>query len=347
MHVRYWAVALLLTGASLLVVGCGPKSVSGTYIAKFTNGVEMLQLVETPDHHVTGQLQGVDFDKNGKLENISFSVTGAVDGSNISLTFKPTFFLSENITEAGTFDGAKITLTGKLANPQPSAVVFERSSAEEFETLAKAVNDRSQQLLAAKAEAEARRRQAQAEARAQEEAARKEREIVAGLSALVQRMERFDTAASVVVAKVPGVEQHYQAITAQMNKYLEQERSLSGNPNAAVARGQIDITINQGTIATEQLHNNVQPSQWDFENNAQPLMRQVSTAEKACQADDGTLNGDQPQARRDACGKLLEAVPHFKQQYEALARSFTHLEDVYKQERATQQQLVSEADHTE
>ena len=130
-----------------------------------------------------------------------------------------------------------------------------------------------------------------------------------------------------------------------MTEYLQRERTLAGNQNAVVARGQLSGAIDQAAIATEQLHNSVRPTQWDFRNNAEPLMNQVAAATNACQTETNDSTSVDTQARRETCQRVLDAAPNFKQQFHALAKNLAHIEEVYQQEHATQKQLAAEADH--
>lgn len=344
----YFRAAVIFLALGMLAA-CGDKSVSGSYIAKFTNAVGLLQLVETPGKHVTGQLQMV-VNIDGEVQNNSYSVTGAVDGSNISLSLKPNLLLSESVPESGTFNSSTIMVTGKFASAQPVMTTFVRADAREFQPLVKAINDQAEGVRAAKATAAARQREVQAEAAAREKAAQQERDFVNGLEALVRRMDHFDSAVNSILGKVPAAEQRYHAITAQMRENLRKERSLAGNPNAGVARSQISIAINQGSIATDQLHNEVQPTQWDYENNAVPLMKQAAAAETTCR---GLQNGtgddlaSQTDARNAACKQLLDAGGRFKPKFDAFSQNLKHLEEVYQQEHTAQVQLINDATRLE
>jgi len=96
----------------LTLLCCGKNgSISGQYLSKFTDGIGFLQLVETPDRHVTGQLETVTVDSNGKLDTKSVQVAGAVDGQNITLTLGESSLLSRALPASRTLARGKLTLT--------------------------------------------------------------------------------------------------------------------------------------------------------------------------------------------------------------------------------------------
>ena len=46
-----------IVGSTLLLAGCGERSVSGSYVTHFGNQADLLQITETPDHRFTGTLR--------------------------------------------------------------------------------------------------------------------------------------------------------------------------------------------------------------------------------------------------------------------------------------------------
>lgn len=311
---------LYLAAAALLLSGCSPRDVSGTYIAKFTNGIYWMQLVETPDKHLTGQfvtllVLGTD----GKVQHNNLSISGAVDGDNISVLFLPL-----NVPASGTFNGGKLTLTGGFTGERPNTIVFVPSDAGEYEAQAKALNEQSQRILTAKAHAEALEKMGQ----------------------IVSRMEHFSADVNAQLDK-PWVEKRYHDITAQMQEYLKAQRQLANNSGASFKRNQISFAIGQGVFATEQVHFRVQSDQGYFTANAEPLMKQATEAERVCQLARNSTSDNSPsteaQVNNSTCLKLLNAFPIFKRTYDAKAGSLAHLEDVYRQERQQQKQLQLES----
>src|SRR5580658_4882065 len=92
----YCAIAVALAVLS----GC-QREISGKYIAKFSNGVYWLQLVRTPDNHLTGQLESSILGKEGTIDRNSVPVTGAVNAGNV--TISADLFGLPMVTLSGTF----------------------------------------------------------------------------------------------------------------------------------------------------------------------------------------------------------------------------------------------------
>src|SRR5450756_2875093 len=104
MRCRFVSI-LYLAAASVLLIGCSRHEVSGSYIAKFTNGIYRLQLVETPDKHLTGQLDTLVLGTDGKVAYDNLSVSRAVNGGDISVLLKPNSLLPFTVPASGTFNG--------------------------------------------------------------------------------------------------------------------------------------------------------------------------------------------------------------------------------------------------
>lgn len=339
MHFRLVSMASMVA-VCLLLSGCWGHDVSGKYIAKFTNGVYWLQLVQTPDGHLTGQFETLILGTDGKVEYNNLSVTGAADGDNVSLSLKPISFLPFTVIVSGTFYGNRLALTGGFTGAQPTTAVMVRSDVSDYQAQVNSLNAQSRSILTAKATAEAR-----------EAAAKEERDFIAGLDRLVGRMERFNAAADTHLGKLPAAEHRYQAITFKMGEYLNRERQLAGNQGTSMKRGQISFAISRGSFATDQVHAEVQSVQWNFQANAQPLMKLVTESEQSCHrahrsTADNPVSPD-AEAWNSACLKLLDADASYRQKFDAMAHILAHLEEVYQQERKNQNRLVRESQQIE
>ncbi len=317
------------------LVGCGDKSASGTYIAEFTNAAWLLQLVETPDRHLTGQLETVT-DVDGKIETASYAVSGAVEGNNIAVSLNAPVILSQPISASGTFTSSEITLTGMLGSREPVTHVFKRGAVEKFHSLVQAINAQAATIQAAKATKAA-----------NEKAAKERKEFVAGVEYLLQRMGHFGDAVDAATPKLTAASKRYRDITSKMGEYLDRERALAGNRNAGLARSQLVVTMNQGPIATNQLHIDVQQIQIDYNNNAVPLMELVERAYQTCAVAPGTTQESSLAAGAidpgSACRKLLGAHDNFAEKYNAITTALNRVEMAYRDELAKQERLMAEA----
>jgi hypothetical protein len=166
-------------------------------------------------------------------------------------------------------------------------------------------------------------------------------QFVTDVNQLVDRMQRFDLEADAHLQKFPNAEKRYQDITAKMTEYVERERQLAGNPNAATARGQIAVVVNQGALQTEQLHIQQQTLQTSLDTNVKPILNELSAMERRCRGNTSTSDVT------DACGHLESADGPFRQKYDATVAGLEHIEQVYQREHNTQQELIQKAQSLE
>ena len=176
---------LCFVSALVLLSGC-QRDVSGKYIGKFTNGVWWLQLVRTPDNHLTGQLEASVLKADGSIERETVSLTGAVNGANVTISAKQLGF--DVLTLSGTLDGDTLTLTGG----QPSPIVLTQSDLGDYQQQLNALNAQSQRILAAKNAAVARQRTEQTQ-----------QNFISEIDRIVGGMQRFDSEADVYLSRFP------------------------------------------------------------------------------------------------------------------------------------------------
>lgn len=347
-----------------LLTGC-QSDISGAYLASDQNAVCWLQLVKTPDNHLTGQLAASVMKPDGSIEQGSIPVTGAVDGENVSI-MGSRFLGLESVMLSGTLRGNVLALNGTQGiSTQAIPATFVRSSITAYQDQTSALNVRAQAVVKANAEAraksEAEREAAQVKAEEARVAAQGEEDaqraafqarmqavdavgnLVNAIDQTTSKMRQFDAEADVHLGRFPNAEKTYQGITAKMAQYVDRERQLAGNQNASVARSQLVVAVNQASLMTDQVHNQVVPLGWSLQNNIKPIADALSVLEQHCSQpapSDETLAG----TRDRACGRLRDAAVPFREKYSAVGSGLDHLEQVYQAERNKQQQLLGTAE---
>ena len=319
--------------AVVLMAGCH-SNISGSYLASDNSAVVWLQVVRTPDSHLTGQIATNVLKPDGTIEQNSVSITGAVDGENVTIQGSR-FFGLESFVLSGTLSGKVLTLTGAQSIP----LTFTRSTPAEFQAKVAALNARSQSITQAKAVAQAQQRTFQAQAN-----------FVSQVDQLIRRMAKFDSQADVHLGRFPGAEKGYEGITARVGECVARERRLAGNPNAEVARGQLSVAANQASIRTDQMHYQGESLQSSLETNVKPMADQATAFEQQCRAvsqNSGHLTPAEVQNVNAACGRLDSAVGPFRQKFSAISDGLAHLERVYQEEHGKQQQLLQTAQRLE
>ena len=358
---------ITLCGAAALLIlatGC-QRDVSGAYLASDHNAVCWLQLVRTPDNHLTGQLAASVLKHDGSVEQNAISITGAVNGENVSLTGSR-FLGLENVMLSGVLRGDVLSLNGTQGiSTQAIPATFVRSSMAAYQEQVSALNARAQAIIkanaAARAKADADREAAQLKAEEARVAAQSEEDaqraafqarmqvvdavgnLVSAIDQTTSRMQRFDSEADVHLARFPNAEKTYQGITTKMAQDLERECQLAGNPNSSLARSQLSLDASQASLLTDQVHNQLESLESSFQNNIQPIANELAALDRQCSqsaSSDTTL----AQTRDTACGRLNTAAIPFRQKFNATASGLANLEQVYQAERDKQQRLLQTAE---
>lgn len=325
-HLGVWGMA-----AGLLLSGC-QKDISGTYLASDKGAVCWLQLVRTPDSHLSGQLATSVIEPDGTVHQDSAPITGAVDGGNV--TVSATRFLGlDTRTLSGTLEGDRLTLSG----PEGTPFVLRRADVEDYQHHVAELRSKAGQVVAAKKTADT-----------HAEVERAMAQITENIDNLVVRMQRFDNEADLHLSRFSGAETHYQDLTRKMESYVSRQRELIGS-NAGVARSQLAVAATQVSVATDQMHIQAQNLKQTFASNVTPIAAQLTTLEQTCRngAAVPAVNPDQLASRQAACQRLLAADPPFRQRYEATAAGLDHLEQVYLQQQKAQQGLLQAAQAAE
>jgi len=324
---------LCWVAAVLLMAGCR-QSISGSYLASDQNTVCRLQLVRTPDNHLTGQLAASTMKPDGTVAQSNVSVTGAVDGENVTLSGAG-FLGLQSFVLAGTLKGNTLTLTGAQSVP----VIFKRGTLRDYQQQIAGLNARSQGIVKARAAAQAQQRNSEAQ-----------EEFVEEIDRLIARMAQFDSEADVHLGRFPDTERGYEAITERIAAIVARERQLAGNQNASVTRAQLSVAANQASIQTEQMHNQAVSLESALNGNIRPMAEQATRIEQQCH---GVASNNAPfttaeiQSINAACGRLESADGHFRQRYRATSDGLAHLEQVYQRERTRQQALIQESERLE
>jgi len=320
---RYMAMAYLHCvpiGLSLvltLLCGCH-RGASGTYMAKFANGVDWLQLVKTPDNHLTGQYVELTLQADGKVDQKNGTFGGAIDGENVILSIAGIFGMQGG-TLSGTLDGNKLTLTG----PRLAPVILNRADFDEYQGEVKALHAKSQHILSAK----------------------NQQDLISGIDRVVSRMQQVALEADTRLIEFPKAEERYHAVTARVTEYTNRERELGRNPSTGVARSELDVAANQVSLATEELHNSLQSLRFSVQANVQGLAPEVDGLERGCRAvvPPGDLTSLQTSSRNAACKNLFRVDASYRHSVDAVVHGLIHLEDAYQRESHIQQGLLQAA----
>ena len=323
-----------VVAALTILCGC-QRDISGTYLASDTSAVVWLQLVRTPDNHLTGQLSLSKLNADGKVGYDSVSLAGVIGEENVTLSGSR-FMGLQTFSFAGTLDGNKLTLT---SSETPMPFELKRADMSDYQKQLGRLNAASATILAAKTAA-LRQQEAQ---EAQQKADQAAGDFAAAVDQLIAQMQRFDSEADVHLGRFPGVEKGYRDITAKISGYVLRERQLASNPDASVTRSQLSVAASQASFATDQIHNDGQSLESLLDADVKPTAEAGKTLEQRCRGGWSGLTVTQMETRNDACSRYLSAAPTFRQKYDAVEAGLAHLEQVYTQEKTAQEALLQTA----
>jgi len=324
-----WARLLACLGLLSLLAGCSPSNATGTYLAKFTNGLARLELVQAGDHSISGEIDWASYDSNGKLSTSSASVSGAIDGHSVNLTFKGNGFLAGTTTGAGELGWSGITLTGDFNGGTLSTAAFKKVSPNEYQVAFNTTKSAANAIVVAKGRAEAEQRQNEQKAN-----------FLGKMSALTLRLQHFEQQADIHLQRFPKAESIFAAITSDMQKKLDRERQLS-DERYSVVRGQLSVSINQDSISMDQTHNGLGSLENSFRSDVLPALTEAEQMEAIC------LDKARPAYLAQNCDQLSDALKSAKPKLHAFALGVDHLEEVYQQQQQRQKDIIVAANAAE
>ncbi|MGC2163307.1 MAG: hypothetical protein WA634_15470 [Silvibacterium sp.] len=336
--------ALCGFAALVLLAGCR-KDISGSYLTSDKETVCWLQLVRTPDNHLTGQIVFSFLKPDGQIELESRSLTGAVNGENFTLQ-SGSFLGMSSGTLSGIFNGNSITLAGAQLPPG----TLKRATLADYQAQVGDQNKRAQAIISEKAATEAQQRTEMEAAEAQQRTFQIQQNFVAEIDRLIDRMQHFDSEADVHLGRFPNAEKSYEAITAKIAEYVSRERQLAGNSNASNYRAQLVNAATRASLVIDQMHFQTQSLESSLETNITPLVSEDAALERSCHESEpasNTLTPEEVESRQNACNRLLNAAPLFHQRYADTSTGLNHMEEVYKREKTAQEGLLATAQSRE
>jgi hypothetical protein len=309
---------LLICVCCLFTTAFSWTDMSGTYIGKGPNLVVMVQIVETNGGSFTGRYEQVALKPDGQVEDMNATISGSRSGETVVATLKTVDFFAATVPLSGTYRSGVLHLSGG------TNFVLNLTSGEEadFRAQVGALNAQGQQIIGA------RNRQQAAEKQAKLESDR-----LSKLQNLTSRLIAFNTKADQMLPKFAPTEQQWRTITEKMRGGLARQQSIYGGGQAAVARSQLTVALNQAAIEANQIHINAQGSYQTFDFNSGQLAHEAAEANGWCQ-------GSVPPSLLTACPKFAEAETSFAKHVSALRAAFAELEQVWTTERHEQDAII-------
>lgn len=300
--------------------------VSGTYVGKGSNSVFMIQMVEGADRSITGRYVKALLPASGPPQQSNSSVTGTYDGHTIVLTIKPAELLAGSMTVSGSVDQSSLHLTGGGYGSSLTLNLLKSDEAE-FQAAAAKLSEQAQQIASAKAISDFRNR----------------------TNELIPKFEKYSAQVENTKEKLAAasVEQRYQRTTELMRAAHDRQRSILGDGQQLVARGQIDVAINQAANQSIQLHQQVISEWQSVYANGNTLANESRATIEKCKsiaASDVEKEAGAPEIKA-TCAKLLAIAALVGPNTEGLRQAFAKTEKVWVEEERKQREIVRAADY--
>ncbi|MHB0991297.1 MAG: hypothetical protein ACYC0M_08500 [Burkholderiales bacterium] len=310
----------------LLLASCANASnISGTYVGRGANSAFIIQLVESNGSQVMGHYEQAVLQNDGKIRYMNASVTGGINGETIVATIKPSEFLGGSISVSGTVNDNSLHLNGG-GNGDALSLNLTRGSENDFQTVVAALSAQGNAIQV----------KHNGEAQAQK------------IASLIKQEEDFSNQAAQATAKFNSAAPSYQKITESMRVLLAREQTIFGDGQAAVARGQIDIAINQDEVQAAQIHSSVVYDFNFFASTYKQLHDERLEAQHACAFAHRAAFplGKNTGALTEQCSKFSGSDMLFLQRAKILQDTLTSEENSWRNENRAQDAIIKTADAT-
>ena len=318
MALRIWLIPLLLW----ISCSASAASLSGTYVGTGADIAVLLQLVEATGGQLSGRYEQQKMIGGKRLEQLNASVTGTSDGRTIVLQVRPTEVLAGTYVLSGTVSGSMVRLEGG-GYGQTFRLNLTKGSEDDFKTQVANLSTSVNRALAT--------------ANLEAELAKSEKTLEA--------MSNFSKNPKPQPSAFIPYEQRFRSITRQMQAALGKQQSIPRFIQTPV-RGQIDVAINQASIQTDQIHQEVVGKETEFKQTVKTALQTIGTLAVRCE-DRGSQTNIIPSTLEKLklqCAQFKPIVKRFVEEATKIANSYKNTESVWRQEREKQDAIVRSSD---
>ena len=210
---------------AFLLIGCGDRSMSGTYISHQASSAELIHLTQTPDHRLIGSIQKATLMNDGHVSTSTLNVSGVVDGDNLTVTIYSTPLpLGENFGGTATANGLDITVPAAGGSGQANVSHFDRGGVQDYDAMVAKLVDAGTTI-----------------------AAKRQREQqVASLNrnaeALIKDLDAFVTRAQQVEQHTPRMVAFYaRAVSVEQTKLARAQQLAATGNNVQLGQAQVEV----------------------------------------------------------------------------------------------------------
>jgi hypothetical protein len=281
------------------------SGLTGTYVGKGDHAAFILQIVETGSR-LTGRYEEFAAKSDGKFDDNTFAFSAAVDGDHFAGTIKNSGFIGTTIPVSGDVKGDTLRLEGDasfhLTLSRGDQVDFRRSVAD------------------IKGEAAASKQ-------------------IALVNDLVASMKAFDGRQREATSTLPALEKRIVDNSSKMASEVERERSVRGDGQRSVERGQISVAIHQLGVDSSQARRSANVSFSELSSASKTLLVKAGDIKMgmACPS-------TKSEASRSACSRFAEDDAVFERSVDQMRAAFEDFGEVWNRESVKQQALMRASD---
>jgi hypothetical protein len=197
-----------------------------------------------------------------------------------------------------------------------------------YQTEIKALNIKAEQIIANRAAAA--------------KAIQAQQNFSSEITRILRQIPVFNARADLHLSKYPAVEERLHSITTKMAELVDREKQLAGRSNSEVARSQLAVDVNEGSLTADQLHNEIRSLRASLDSNVQPLSVEITNLRDTCHHVPAITRG-QSEADNAACEQLSRVDGPFREKLDAVTRGLDRLERICAEERRAQDALLETA----
>ncbi|MFM0663322.1 hypothetical protein [Paraburkholderia sediminicola] len=217
------AFATLAT--ALFLGGCGDHSLSGTYVSHQASDAELMQLTQTPDHHLIGTIQKATLMNDGHVSTSTVNVSGVVDGDNLTLTLYSTPLpIGQNFGGTVTGNDLDLTVPSTGGSAQAKLSHFDRGTVQDYDVTVAKLSE------AGRAVADQYQRAQQVDS------------LNRDAEALASDLEAFIARAQQVQEHTPRMIAFYaKAVTVEQTKLARAQQLAATRNNVQIGQAQVEV----------------------------------------------------------------------------------------------------------
>jgi hypothetical protein len=276
---------------------------TGSYLCNTPSSIMWLQIVQTPDGKVSGQMDTALLLNTGKFTFRSSEVKGSANGNLVTLQYDGAGVGLVRVS--GTLKGDKLTVTGS-GESGPYVAEFGRATTSDYKAALDSLKAKSNGALAEQLT----------------------KDQTAQLESQIPRIAKFDASAETTLQKLQPIEGQYTDITKKMRSVLDREKVSTG-----VLKAQLGQRIANLRGDTDRIQGNVADIEAQYNgNDLAKLKAEIDQSDIDCK------NNPQP-----LCVHSTQYVVDFYKHYKDLGGILKRLDAVYKQEKQVQDDLLKQS----